>query len=609
MRMALLAMMVAALASASVRCKGKPLPVPAMPGKNVSAIKVNTVGYATGWKKIAVFNVDPKGAVVKASSGRIAHRFRPQDIEDRGIEAASKDRVWQGDFSSLNAAGRYIIAVGEHHSEPFEIGGAPYRGVLAAALKQFFYQRCRTALTEPYARSFTRGAPCHVHDEVAWDLADHPERKRRWKVRQGWHDAGNYDMYVASTAPTAQALLLAFETEPELFGDLSLDIPESSNGVPDILDEVRWALEWVIAMQEPRGAFRAREAVHDLSDAGPPDRDRRPRWIAGIGTASTGKAVAVLAQAARLFTRFDPKFAARCGEAARLGWKFLVSHPKQIFVDGKGSRQPLWDDGPEYSDVGARFVAAVEIWRTFRGNDARRSIESLLTRPETGGHRLLSAAWGNVSRLGLVSLLNDDAASSELAREAKDRIVASVAPFRKRVERTDGYRCASAVGDYYWGHNSNLMEKAHQLLVAFRHSREDWLLDAARDQWHWLLGRNPNGYSMVTSVGKSPERIYHHEWMGGVRRMPPGYLVGGPNAADLGFLAPGAPAKALLWDNAKTLRSGLPPHSLWHNAQSDLWDGGFLRSGDWTKGWWAVNEPDIYYNANLVLVAAQMQGD
>jgi hypothetical protein len=87
----------------------------------------------------------------------------------------------------------------------------------------------------------------------------------------------------------------------------------------------------------------------------------------------------------------------------------------------------------------------------------------------------------------------------------------------------------------------------------------------------------------------------------------PGYLVGGPNFSEMSVLAPDAPAKAILWDNPKPLRSGLPAHSLWHWEQTDLWDGGFEPQGKWGNGWWTVTEPDIIYNANLVLVAAEMQ--
>src|SRR5205085_7495201 len=99
------------------------------------------------------------------------------------------------------------------------------------------------------------------------------------------------------------------------------------------------------------------------------------------------------------------------------------------------------------------------------------------------------------------------------------------------------------------------MEKLHIHAVASKLTKDPGYLEAARDQWHWVLGRNPNGYSMVTRVGKGPTRLYHEEW-GKREPPPPGYLVGGPNAMEAGFLAPGAPAKAIFWDNPRKLRSG-----------------------------------------------------
>jgi hypothetical protein len=64
---------------------------------------------------------------------------------------------------------------------------------------------------------------------------------------------------------------------------------------------------------------------------------------------------------------------------------------------------------------------------------------------------------------------------------------------------------------------------------------------------------------------------------------------------------PRRPAKAILWDNPKPLRSGLPAHSLWHWRQSDFWDSGFVPDGEYGDGWWAVTECDILYSANFVL--------
>jgi endoglucanase len=582
-----------------------------MPGKNVPAIKVDTVGYPPGWRKLAIFNVQPAGAVIKDAQGKLAYTVKAGDVVDKGRDAASLDPTWQVDFSALTAPGTYVIEVGAQRSDPFRIDQGLYREALAAALKHFYFQRCRTKLEQPYASwhgdSFTRDALCHVHADIAWDYADYPKKQRKWQPRAGWHDAGNYEQYVPSTAPTVQALLMAYEDHPKLFADRDGNIPESGNRIPDILDEARWGLEWILSMQEPdTGGFRAREAVFEWSQGKPQD-ERTPHWIAGVGTASTAKAAAVLAQAARVYKQHDAAFARRCEKASRAAWAFLQKHPERILVDGKGSGQPLWDDSTEFQETGARLIAAVEVWRSFRLREALASANALISDPETQPERFFSGAWANLSRWGLMGLAFDAQTPEGLRETAKQRLLAAAESARSRIEGSDGYRCASELKDYYWGHNSNLLEKAHQLAVALRlDPSRSWLREALRDQWHWILGRNPNGYSMVTRIGKGPERLYHTEW-GNVKGPVPGYLLGGPNAKGMSFLAPGAPAKALLWDNPKPLRSGLPAHSLWHHEQSDLWDGGFVPEGQWTAGWWAVTEPDIYYNANLVLVAAELQ--
>jgi hypothetical protein len=275
-----------------------------------------------------------------------------------------------------------------------------------------------------------------------------------------------------------------------------------------------------------------------------------------------------------------------------------------------GGAQPLWDDEPGFTDVGARFGAAVQMWILDRDPLALRAARGLMaTAEETRNiERIVLGAWANTSRLGLWALASDERTPAEVRAEAGRRLLAAAELVRAGVARTDGYRCASSVDDYFWASNSNLMEKVHLLMMAARLApavERTALVDAARDQWHWILGRNPNGYSMVTGVGKGPDRIYHMEW-GPREPPPPGYLVGGPNGANAGWLAPGAPAKALLWENPKPLRSGLPAHSLWHWQQSDLWDGGFVPEGEWEEGWWAVAEPDILYSANFLLAGASL---
>jgi endoglucanase len=586
-------------------------PAPAMPGQNVPAIKVDTVGFAVGWTKIVVFNVDPTGAVVKNEAGKVVLTVDAKRISDRGLDESSQDPVWQVDLTDLDTPGRYTIEVGDAVSDPFDIARRPYDRALLAGIKSFYFQRTRTALVEPYATwdgdSYTRAKPSHVHGDVGWDLLDYPDKKHKWELEAGWHDAGNYDMYVPSTAPAAQALLLAYEWDPDRFDDKTLNIPESGNGIPDILDETRWGLAWILSMQEPGGAFRHREAVMESSPEVPADQDTTVRWVAGVSSAGTAKAVAVLALASRIYAPHDAAFAQRCEDAARRGWKWLLDHPDRVITDGKGSEQPLWDDEPGNKDVGARFVAAAEVWRTFRDKKALALAEDLFADSDASPEEIWKGAWANVSRHAMWRLATDDKTPAELRKKAKQRLLAAAALVKDQVETVDGYRCAQQPVDYYWASNSNLMEKAHVLAMAARlDPDETWYREAARDQLHWVLGRNPNGFSMVTRVGKGPPRLYHMEW-GHREPPPPGFLVGGPNAQEMAALAPGAPAKALLWDNPEPLRSGLPAHALWHWQQSDLWDGHWAAEDSWDNGWWTVIEPDILYSAAFVLAVVSAQ--
>ncbi len=592
----------------------KGVPAPAMPGKNVPAIKVDTVGYESGWRKIAIFNVEPKNVVVKdARSGKTMLAIPPAKVEARGLDQASQDQTWQVDFTELRQAGRYRLAGDGAESDPFEIGERVYDNALVAGIKSFYFQRTRTALLEPWAvwegKSYVRKNPSHVHPDVGWDLLDYPAKKRKWKIEGGWFDAGNYDMYIPSTAVAAQTLLAAYEWAPDQFRDKQVNIPESGNGIPDILDETRWGLIWILSLQEPSGVFRAREAVIDTWPEGPADQDRTPRWVSGPSSAATAKAAAVLAQASRVYEKWDKAFAGRCATAARSAWSWLEKNPEQLrHKNIGGGEQPLWDDEPENNDVGARFAAAVEIWHTFREPAALAKAKHLLaTAKETEAKEFLAGACSNISRFGIGTLASDERTPADVRNEAKKRLLAAANILRPQVEKKDGYRCATGPDEYYWGSNSNLMEKLYVLSLAARaHPKQTWIAEAARDQWHWILGRNPNGYSMVTRVGKGPDRFYHLEW-GPFEPPVPGFLVDGPNAKTVGFLAPGAPAKALLWDNPKPLRSGLPPHSLWHWRESDFWDSGWVADGESTYGWWAVVECDVLYSANFVLAGASLE--
>ena len=592
-----------------------------MPGKNVPAIKVDTVGYPTRWKKRAVLNQPPADLRVLDTSGKVALQLDARQVQEFGLDRASQDRVWHVDFSELRTPGRYVIANGAARSDEFEVAERPYARVLHAAQKMFYFQRSRTALVKPYSvwegDDFSRANVSHAHEDVGWLFEHYPEKKRRITLDAGWHDAGNFDMYVPSTAPTALGLLRTFERHPQLFADKDNQIPESGNGVPDLLDEAQWGIRWVLSMQAEDGGFRVREATAEVGEPGyiPADQDKTTRWVDRVGSASTGKGCALAAATARIYKQYDPALAKRADLAAHRAWRWLNEHPERVTVPpvGPGAiQQPyqLWDDGSAVkTDVGARFIAAAEMWKTYQLPEALERMRTLLQDPHTGPYDFPYGSWTNLTRWAMQTLVSDARAPQDLKTEAKKRLLIAATSMKGQLHG-DGYWCATKPTDYYWGSNANLLEKAELLLTAARLEPGEfgWAEQAARDQWHWILGRNPNGFSMVTRVGKGPQALYHAEWGGKYPRLPPGYLVDGPNYHDVPFLSPGAPAKALLWEAPKALRSGVPQGGLWHWAQSDFWDGGFVPEKEWSVGWWFVTEPDIFYNMSLVMMAAAMQG-
>jgi endoglucanase len=605
------------LAAGTLPAEG--VPAPAVAGVNVPGIKVDTVGYEAGWKKSAVLSAyqPSQGSVAVVDLDKGTRWALPKDaLMSFGADGASGESPWRADFSALTATGRYRLEIGQGRSladtsDAFRVGTGLYARALLASQKMFYYQRTRTKLEEPYTLweegddDYTRAAPSHVHANVGWTLDSYPAKKRKWPLVKGWHDAGNFDMYIPSTAPSCQLLMQAYEAAPTRFGDAN-GIPESGNGIPDILDETVWGLDWVLCMQTADGSFRVREAVMKLGEVGngPADKDQSTRWVSGIASASTAKACAALAQAARVVKPFDRKRSEAYGRAAAKAWSWLKAHPERVELSVPDSDQPLWDDGPEYKDEnGARAAAAFELWHSFRLKDALADLRARWRQPQLGAGAL-EGGWPNIGRFAVLGLAQDAESPQDLRDEAKRRLFQAVDGYRAQVEE-DGYRCLLKTGEYYWGSPCVLMEKAALLSLAARLDPvgHGWAVDVVRDQWHWVLGRNPNGYSLISRVGKGPTRIYHLEW-GKKTAPPPGYLVDGPNHSNAAFLSPKAPAKALLWFSPQNLRSGVKAGDPWHNDQEDLWEGGFIPANTWSVGWWVVTEVDLYYNAALVLAAA-----
>ena len=193
--------------------------------------------------------------------------------------------------------------------------------------------RCGSSTTSGAGhRSPRRTAASGIIRAVIWDTtrigphSTHREAKTQGRPRDvlgGWFDAGDLNKYVPYLEATLFDLLWAYELNPRAFGD-DTNIPESGNGVPDLLDEVKWELDWLLKMQDADGGFFNRVAGRSYNNGtGSPSGDTQPRFYTAKTTWATADASASLAHAARVYSRFDkafPGYADRLGDAARRAW-------------------------------------------------------------------------------------------------------------------------------------------------------------------------------------------------------------------------------------------------------------------------------------------------
>lgn len=149
------------------------------------------------------------------------------------------ETLYSVDFGSVQEAGKYYLEGAGEKSDTFAVGRDVLAGVHNAMIKALYYQRCGCALEEKYAGAYVHAA-CHMADSEVYGESGH-----MLKAQGGWHDAGDYGRYITPGAVAVAHLLYAYKLYPQAFAE-GLNIPESGNGVADVLNECRYELEWML---------------------------------------------------------------------------------------------------------------------------------------------------------------------------------------------------------------------------------------------------------------------------------------------------------------------------------------------------------------------------
>ena len=533
-----------------------PLAAATKPGTDIF---VDQLGYLPDLPKTVI-------AAKYATQFRVVDNLNSQVIYQGKLEACqdptSGRRVWRGDFSSVRKIGNYRIEMpGVGQSYPFAIATKVYNELLRVSLRSYYLQRCGTALRDPET-GFAH-PPCHEEDGYLAGKAQSGSGNQAIDCRGGWHDAGDYGKYTPTTAITAAQLLAAYELGPEKFSDGQLGIPESGNGCPDILDEARIGLEWLLKMQRSDGAVYHKVAGRYWALFNSPEIDRQKRYIYGISTANTAKTAAVMAMASRVFQPWDPAFAARARQAAHHAWLFLNSHPnlwEHQETDDQGS-----GNYPANDDRGDRLWAMLELALLPGEGPTRQSLATALT-----GNWPVPLEWSNGAFLGLFDYARAADGDPALRKVAKSQILSLVARFQKTATAS-AYQYSLNYQDFYWASNKEGLVRGMAMWGAAYLQAGGNLKQLALAQLHFILGLNPLSKCFVSGVGANPVRKPHHRWCSALGKPIPGFLAGGPNQQS---------------------ESGIEP----------IGKGPFSYADE--EGSYSSNEPAIDYNAALVFMAA-----
>jgi len=423
------------------------------------------------------------------------------------------DTVWIGDFSALSAAGRYrIVADNGESSFPFQIGGGVFDWPVRAVQRWFYYQRAFTAIDARHAE----GPWMHPSD------AD----KAPPGVRMGWHDAGDLSIYSTSLNTALFWLLEAFSDFRPTADDTN--IPESGNGVPDLLDEARWGVEWLLSVQDASGGFRNTTCQEHYAPYGTNTPNSVPPYKDGeVGTFPTARAVGNLAYASTLFRAYDPAFADRCLQAAWNGYRYLKARWTEN-SDGPTCPAQGAEGNAEIGRHARMFAAAGMLLATgeprFR-DDFEASFVELQYDPSY--HHLN----GFAAQLYLRAPAGDPARKQHLLK----RLQALAAWAR---EDGDKHPFGWATR-YHWGSIGAAFTRSGSYNVKacladpVANARD---CDQALANVHYALGRNFLQLCYVSGLpGVTRGRTWaFHEWLATLRATPhlfPGMVAGGPYGA------------------------------------------------------------------------------
>lgn len=508
-------------------------------------IHIDQFGYKTGAQKIAVLSNPQIGynanesyvpgasiQVINSATSAVAFSASPLMWNGGNTHAQSGDKVWWFDFSAVTTPGEYYLfdPANNLRSHTFEIDDDVYNAALRQSMRAFYYQRCGVAKTATHGGNWN-DVVCHHHNEQDLDcrLISDPQNVSLSKdLSGGWHDAGDYNKYVNFTHSPLHNLLFAYEDTPEIWGD-DFNIPESGNGIPDILDEIKFELDWLLKMQMSDGSVLMKVSVTGFQGTSPPSADMAVRRYGPAQASATRAAASIFAHAAIVYASAGmDSYANTLLARAELAWDWVDANPGYSSYNNAGFSSA----NPEVSNSNQDdflACAAAYLFAATGNSEYQNYFDSNYTsiNPYAWGYWYLFQTDVQDAMLYYANLPN---ATSAVASNIQNSFINSMhnnnpdmlTAFRNN---TDAYRAQLGNNDYVWGNNR---EKSYASLM-FHHllkynldnggqNDADDYAKAAAGYMHFVHGVNPINKLMLSNMyaygGDDCANEIYHVWFG-----------------------------------------------------------------------------------------------
>lgn len=507
-------------------------------------VRVNQVAYLPHGPKKATLVTEAttrlRWQLKNAAGATVARGY----TVPRGVDTSSGQNVQSIDFGDYRGRGTgYTLVADGDTSRPFDIDAAAYERLRVDALKFYYPQRSGIEIRDDLRPGYARPAG---HVGVAPNLGDTAVPCQpgvcdyTLNVAGGWYDAGDHGKYVVNGGISTWELLSTYErtSEPKRLGDGTLDIPESGNRVPDILDEARWELEFMLSMQVPAGRPLAGMVHHKIHDANwtglplLPHLDPQQRELHPVSTAATLNLAATAAQAARVYRRYDPAFAKRALAAARTAYTAALAEPARFAPESDGVGGGAYNDSKVDDDF---YWAAAELYLT---TGEKKYADDVLASPVHTADIFGPGAfdWASTAAAGRLDLA---LVPNRLPGRAAVRAsVVRGADHYLQIQAGHAYGVAYApVNNMWdWGSNSLILNNLVVVASAYDLTGRDRYRDGVFEGMDYMLGRNALNYSYVTGYGEASShnqhsRWYSHELDPALPNPPKGSLAGGANSS------------------------------------------------------------------------------